>query len=100
VGVGRLQLDGCDDVFTICDRLNWVNDREVLIVSPAEGRVLTRTLDLVRVLRHAKALGIQISLVTTDKDLIYDARKLGLPVYRRVEAATPEHFTDHANSSS
>ncbi len=77
----RLELLPADDIVSICDQLDWVNERRVLLVLPNDGRVLDNQVDLARLRRKADGLRLEIGLVTLDPQLILMARSLGFPTF-------------------
>ncbi len=76
-----LHLDPHDDHASARDLLAWVQAPRVLLVWPAEGRVLTRRLDLVLLAREAERRGARLGLVTHDPAVRLHAQELGLPVF-------------------
>ena len=61
-----LQLESHDDAISTRDKMGWGQTRRVLLIWPARGRVLTRQLDLILLLRHSLTLGVQLALVMDD----------------------------------
>ena len=62
-----IPLDSDDDITSICDRLDWAGESQVVLVLPEDGGALREGLDLVRLRRHglgvgadAQALGAEI----------------------------------------
>lgn len=82
-----LQLEPHDDVISTRDKMGWTQTSRILLVWPPRGRVLTRRLDLELLLRHSRALGAQLALVTTDPDVRYHAKVLGIHVFKHVRQA-------------
>jgi hypothetical protein len=82
-----LQLEPHDDVISARDKMGWGQTGRVLLVWPKHGRVLARPLDLVLVQRHAHALGVQLGLVTNDREVQSNAREFGIPVFRDLNKA-------------
>jgi hypothetical protein len=82
-----LQLEPHDDVISTRDKMGWTQTSRILLVWPPRGRVLTRRLDLELILRHSRALGAQLALVTTDPDVRYHAKVLGIHVFKHVRQA-------------
>lgn len=76
-----------DDIVSICDRLAWANARQVLLVLPDEGKVLTAGLDLIRLRRFADRQRIEVGIVTPDRVLLNEARSLGVPAFHTERAA-------------
>ena len=84
-----LSLTADDDLTSICDQLNWVQARRVLLVLPTTADLLTKPLELVRLRRHADGLRLEVGLATADDRLIPTAQSLGLPIF-----PTPTHAED------
>jgi hypothetical protein len=82
-----LQLEPHDDIISVRDKLNWRQASRVLLIWPQRGQVLSRRLDLVLLLRHCLALGIQLALVTDDPDVHYYANELGVSVFSSADQA-------------
>ncbi len=96
-----LNLD--DDIISVCDLLDWSDDKRMVFVLPEgemvhgdfdrlshRGSVETAVLppiSLVRLRRYADNKRIEIGLVTTDRQLARQARGLGLPTFATVEEA-------------
>ena len=76
-----LQLEPHDDIISTRDKLSWRQASRVLLVWPKRSQVLSRRLDLVLLLRHSQALGIQLALVTEDPDVRYYAQELGISFF-------------------
>jgi hypothetical protein len=82
-----LHLDLNDDYNSARDKIGWAQTARVLLVWPPGGRVLSRRLDLLLLQRHARRLGAQLALVTTDPLVRDYARDLGLPAFGSLEAS-------------
>jgi hypothetical protein len=82
-----LQLETHDDIISVRDKLTWRQASRVLLIWPHRGQVLSRRLDLVLLLRHCQALGIQLALVTGDPDVRYYAQELSISVFGSAEQA-------------
>lgn len=67
--------------------MGWSQTRRVLLVWPTRGRILTRQLDLVLLLRHSLNLGVQLALVTNDPEVQFNARQLGIHTFDSVRRA-------------
>ncbi|MCB9422929.1 MAG: baseplate J/gp47 family protein [Ardenticatenaceae bacterium] len=109
----RLSLD--DDINSICDLLDWSDDKRVVFVLPEEetakrdfdklshrGSVETArrepvetavlppvvtAISLIRLRRYADNKRIEVGLVTGNRQLARQARGLGLPAFTTVEEA-------------
>lgn len=79
-----IRLDSDDDIVSVKDRLDWSDERRVLLVLPENNGVLNQGLDLVQVRRHADRRRIEVGLVTADKETARQARALGLPTFATV----------------
>ena len=82
-----ISLDSDDDIVSICDRLDWAGEKQVLLVLPVDGGVLREGLDLVRLRRHADWRRIEVGLVTAVSPISQQAKALGLPTFTTVEQA-------------
>ena len=82
-----IPLDSDDDITSICDRLDWAGESQVVLVLPEDGGALREGLDLVRLRRHADRRRLDVGLVTAVPDITRQAKALGLPVFISVETA-------------
>jgi hypothetical protein len=82
-----IQLDEHDDIIAARDKLTWGQAGRILLVWPAQGRILNRRLDLLLLQRHAATLGAQLALVTRDDETCFYARQLGLSTFDTVRQA-------------
>jgi hypothetical protein len=82
-----IHLDAEDDVVSIRDRLNWTEESQVVMVLPEKGSLLAERLDLVLIQRHADRLRKEVGLITLDDRIHAQARVLGLPVFRSLDAS-------------
>lgn len=83
-----IHLDDEDDIISICDRLTWAEEQQILLVLPKDVGVLHAGLDLVRLRRFADQQRLEVGLVTAVIPLTRQAKALGLPVFPAVELAT------------
>ena len=82
-----IHLDSEDDIISICDRLEWAEAQQILLMLPEDGGVLREGLDLVRLRRFADRQRLEVGLVTPDVPITRQAQGLGLPVFPSVELA-------------
>lgn len=82
-----IQLEPYDDTISVRDKMGWSQTGRVILVWPGRTRLLDRRLDLVLLLRHSQSLGAQIALVTSDPEIRFQAKSLGIPIYRSVRKA-------------
>ena len=82
-----IQLERFDDVISTRDKLTWTKTAKVLLVWPRRGRILTRRLDLVILLRTCTNLGTQLGLVTKDRGVRENAGLVGIPFFSSVAQA-------------
>ena len=82
-----IQLEAHDDTISVRDKMGWIQTGRVILVWPARGSILQRRLDLMLLLRHSQTLGVQIALVTHDPEVRFQARRLGIPIYKSVRQA-------------
>ncbi len=80
-----LNLD--DDIISVCDRLDWSDDKRVLLTLPEGRTAVLQNLDLVRLRRYADGKRIEVGLLTTNRQLARQARGVGLPTFATVEEA-------------
>ena len=86
-----IPISSDDDIISICDLLDWSDDKRVVFVLPEEETavlppVLT-AISLVRLRRYADNKRIEVGLVTTDRQLARQARGLGLPTFATIAEA-------------
>ena len=67
--------------------MGWAQTTRVLLVWPPRGRILARRIDLMLLQRHARQLGAQLALITTDPLVREYAREVGLPAFRSLKAS-------------
>jgi hypothetical protein len=87
-----IQLEPHDDTISIKDKMGWSQTGRVALIWPSRGHVMDRRLDLVLLQRHSQSLGVQIALVTRDTEVRFQARQLGIPVFRTVREAQTERW--------
>ena len=51
-----LRLEAHDDVISAHDKMQWSQTGRILLVWPEHGKILTRRLDLILLLRHSQSL--------------------------------------------
>jgi len=76
-----IQLEPHDDIVSARDKINACQAGRILLIWPPRGRLLGQRLDLVLIQRQAAQVGAQIALITPDREVRYQARRLGLPVF-------------------
>jgi hypothetical protein len=79
-------LDPEDDIVSIRDRLNWVQEPQVAMVLPPKSDLLTSYLDQALVRRWADDLRLEVGLVTRDERVAGQAKALGFAIFPSVEA--------------
>lgn len=79
-----IQLSADDDVLSIRDRLSFIRGKQVLLIWPEHGTVLTRKLDLVLIQREAMRRAIRLALVTDDPDVIENATDLNISTFATI----------------
>ncbi|MGQ9627443.1 MAG: baseplate J/gp47 family protein [Anaerolineae bacterium] len=82
-----IELDLDEDVASIRERLEWVEDKQVLLVIPPGCKVLANTVNLKLLKRHAANLALQVVLVTGDRVTRELASELGFPLFSSLEKA-------------
>ena len=76
-----------DDIISICDLLDWSDDKRVVFVLLEEETAVLTPISLIRLRRYADNKRIEVGLVTTNRQLARQARGLGLPTFAAVEEA-------------
>lgn len=71
-----------DDAASVLDRLSACRAGRVVLAWPDGGCGLQNRLDLVRVARRSRSLGIQVAVAARDPDARGLAREAGLPAFR------------------
>ena len=82
-----LQLESHDDIVSARDKMTWVNAGRILLVWPRTSKLFSSPLDLILLQRHARNLGSQICLVTSQGDVKANAVELDIPVFRSIQQA-------------
>ncbi len=77
-----------DDIVSIGDQLNWVQEPQVVLVLPPKGVVLTRSVDLALLRRRADEQRLEVGLVTTDHRVTSQAKEIGIPTFPSLRMAT------------
>jgi hypothetical protein len=88
-----IQLEPHDDLISVKDKMSWAQAARIVLLWPEKGeRILERELDLLMLLRHSAELGTQLALVTHDSEVLFYARRLGIPVFKDTHAAHNERW--------
>ena len=82
-----VQLEPADDATTVRDRLAFLRGKRVALVSPEQGAVLGRKLDLVLVQRAALRDNVRLALVTHDPLVIRHAAELNISAFETLRDA-------------
>jgi len=82
-----IRLEPHDDFISARDKMGWSQTGRILLVWPDQKHVLDRRLDLALLQRHSMKLGAQLAIVSQDSEAKYQARKLGIPVFRSIPHA-------------
>ncbi len=82
----RILLTAEDDIVSVCDRLEWADDGRLLFILPPNGG-LNDPLDFVRLRRAADYKRVEVGLLTRDKRVRRQAKRLGFPIFRTVAQA-------------
>lgn len=77
-----IQLEAHDDTLSVRDKMDWSQTPRVLLVWPQTGKVLRTRLDLVLLERYCSSHGSQLAVLTTDREVIFQAGKAGIPVFQ------------------
>jgi hypothetical protein len=92
VKVQIVYLNPEDDIHSTRDMLSWVKAPRALLLWPAGESVLSRRLDLVLLKRYTQQIGLEIGLVTFDKEIREEAYGLGIPVFESMDAMPEEKW--------
>ncbi len=90
--IQRIQLEPYDDVVSVRDRLQFVNAGRVLLVFPANGKILRRKLDLVLIQREAARRDLRLALVTSDPEIASHAKELNISAFFTIEQARTQRW--------
>lgn len=82
-----IQLEQGEDAPSVRDRLSFIHGKQVLLIWPESGTVLTRKLDLVLVQREAMRRAIRLALVTHDPQVIKHAEELNISTFETIGAS-------------
>ena len=82
-----MHLEQHDDIVSIRDKMRWGKAGRILLVWPESGQILNRRLDLLLLQRHSISLGAKLALVTRDREVRYQAPRLGIPVFKSLRQA-------------
>jgi hypothetical protein len=83
-----IQLEPHDDIISTRDKLVAAQATRVILVWPERKRsILNRKLDLVRLQRHSAQLGVQLGLVTSQREVRLLAEEIGIPVFKSLRSA-------------
>ena len=77
-----IQLEAHDDTLSVRDKMDWSQTPRVLLVWPAKGKVLRARLDLILLERYCSSHGSQLALLTSDREVIFQAGEAGIPVFQ------------------
>ena len=80
-----IPLTAEDDIISVCDRLDWSDEKRVLFVLPPPP--ILPPLSLIRLRRYADRKRIEVGLVTTSRQLARQAQAAGLPAFASVAEA-------------
>lgn len=83
-----IQLEAYDDYISTRDKIGWSKTGRILLVLPDRSTALSRELDLILLKRHCDSMGVQMALVTRDKEISSRAQQLGIPHFSSVSDAT------------
>lgn len=87
MGIQVIYLDEEDDMVSIRDRLDWVQESQALLVLPEKGELLTEYLELALLRRYGDSLRLEVGLVSSDHRVRSQAKALGFPVFSTVRLA-------------
>ena len=81
-----ISLHPDDDIISVCDHLDWSDEKRVLFALPPSPPILL-PLDLIRLRRKADRLRMEVGLVTVDKQLAQETRAVGLAAFASIAEA-------------
>lgn len=84
MSIYQVSLEPSDTLVTILERMSWSDAARIVLVWPARRRVELRPEEVKLLQRHAKSLGAELALVTHDGTIRAAARKVGIPVFRKL----------------
>ena len=76
-----ISLTSDDDIISVCDQLDWSDDKRVLLILPEGGTAVFPPLSLIRLRRYADGNRLEVGLVTTNRQIAQQAQGLGLPTF-------------------
>lgn len=82
-----IHLDANDDVTSVRDKMSWAKAERILLVFPQRSRILSRSLDLRLLQRHATELGTQMAIVSSSNELRQAAKEINLPAFGATTSA-------------
>lgn len=82
-----ISLTPDDDINSVCDLLDWSDDKRVVFVLGEERTAVLTPISLVRLRRYADNKRIEVGLVINDRQLARQAQGLGLPTFTTIEEA-------------
>lgn len=77
-----IHLEAHDDTLSVRDKMDWAQTPRVLLIWPEKEKVLRARLDLILLERYCSSHGSQLAILTTDKEVIYQAGEAGIPVFQ------------------
>ncbi len=95
-----VRLEPHDDFISARDKMGWNQAGRILLVYPEGGHILSRRLDLELLQRRSNTLGAQISIVTDNPEVKYQARLVGIPVYSSIQKAQKASWEDEGRSKN
>lgn len=82
-----IHLEAYDDRHSVLDRLNWGQADRVILIWPLRGDPLDNQLDLKLIHRRCLSSDIRLALVCKRREVVDQARGLGIPVFRSLRLA-------------
>lgn len=95
--IQRIQLEPYDDMTSVRDRLQFVNAGRVLLIFPANAKILQRKLDLVLIQREAMRRDLRLALLSKDITIADNAKDLNISVFPTIEAARTQRWNRPQN---
>jgi hypothetical protein len=82
-----IKLEPHDDIYSAREKLTWGKATHILVEWPDNGKVLTRTLDLILLQRQCQDMGLLLGIVTKDIPVKENAQSLKIPIFKSESAA-------------
>jgi hypothetical protein len=82
-----IYIQSYDTLESTLEKIAWTQSERTLLVLPGRPSILRSQLEQQQILRKSERLGTALAIVTNDRDIIYYANRLGIPVFRSIRRA-------------